>query len=535
MSLFEKIAWRLRRFSVPALGRRAPLKLVAVPKDPVAGDKAAGEALMQGALLHRGDRIPVDRIDFARTGDMPRDLADRLHGFAWLRDIAAAATRERASKRAERIVEAWLAAHGAHPAEPAWRPDNAGRRILFWVAYAPYILSSRDADYRTAVLRHLALTTRHLDKSADRAPAGLARVTAWAGLVASALVLQGGGVRLGRAEAGLVRALGASLGDDGGLVSRAPFELRAAYNAGHAEVPEPVADAIAGAVGALLGTTLGDEALSSWQGGNPLAKRRIAAAVEGSGVRARPLRQARGWGYQRLEAKNTMLVLDAAPPPPSRGPSLGSASTLAFEMSDGANRLVVNCGGPGAAGDTLPADLVRALRTTAAHSTLTLGDRNSTAILPDGTLGKGVGVVELARDETGGIATVEASHDGYAKRFGLIHQRQLILSADGRELRGQDSLGASGRKRRGEPVPFAVRFHLAPAVEAASTADGQGALLRVRGATVWQFRCRGGRLTIEESLWIDGDGVPHASAQLVVAGETPPEGMTIGWVFRRAS
>jgi uncharacterized heparinase superfamily protein len=544
-TLFDRIAWRLRRFSVPALGRRAPLKLVAVPKDPVAGDKSAGEALMQGALLHRGDRIPVDRIDFARTGDMPRDLADRLHSFAWLRDIAAAATRERAAKRAERIVDSWLAAHGAHPAEPAWRPDNAGRRLLFWTAYAPYILSSRDSGYRAAVLRHLAQTTRHLDKAADRAPPGLARVSAWAGLVASALVLQGGPVRLGRAEAGLMRALEASLSDDGGLVSRAPAEqlvlvetfaqLRAAYNAGHADVPERVADAMAGAVGALLGATLGDEALSSWQGGNPLSRRRIAAAVEGSGVRARPLRQARGWGYQRLDAKNSVLILDGAPPPPSRGPSLGSASTLAFEMSDGANRLIVNCGGPGAAVDALPAQLVRALRTTAAHSTLTLGDRNSTAILEDGTLGKGVGQVELARDETGGIATVEASHDGYVKRFGLLHQRQLILSADGRELRGQDSLAAAGRRRRGDPVPFAVRFHLAPAVEAASTADGQGALLRVRGATVWQFRCRGGRLTIEESLWIDGDGIPHATSQLVVAGETPHEGMTIGWVLRRAS
>jgi uncharacterized heparinase superfamily protein len=544
-TLFDRLAWRLRRFSLPALGRRPPLKLAAVPKDPVAGDKAAGEALMKGALLHRGDRIPIDRIDFTRTGDMPRDLADRLHSFAWLRDLAAAATRERASKRAERIVEAWLAAHGTQVAEPAWRPENVGRRILFWTAYAPYILSTRDAAYRTAVLKHLARATRHLDKCADRAPPGLPRVSAAAGLVASALVLQGGPARLARAEAGLTRALDASLTDDGGLVSRSPTEqlalvellaqLRAVYNAGRLDVPEPVADAGAGAVSALLGTTLGDGALSSWQGGNPVSKRRIAAAIEGSGVRARPLRQARGWGYQRLEAKATVLILDAAPPPPSRGPALGSASTLAFEMSDGANRLVVNCGGPGAAADSLPVELVRALRTTAAHSTLTLGDRNSTAILEDGTLGKGVGQVELARDETGGIATVEATHDGYVRRFGLTHQRQLILSGDGRELRGQDVLAAAGgRRRKAEAVPFAVRFHLAPAVEAATTADGQGALLRIRGATVWQFRCRGGRLAIEESLWIDGDGTPQATSQLVVTGETPPDGATIGWVFRRA-
>ena len=94
---------------------------------------------------------------------------------------------------------------------------------------------------------------------------------------------------------------------------------------------------------------------------------------------------------------------------------------------------------------------------------------------------------------------------------------------------------ADGRKRRTEAEPFNVRFHLAPAVEAATTADGQGALLRIRGATVWQFRCRGGRLAIEDSLWVDGDGRHHASLQLVISGETPPDGMSIAWIFRRAS
>jgi uncharacterized heparinase superfamily protein len=252
-------------------------------------------------------------------------------------------------------------------------------------------------------------------------------------------------------------------------------------------------------------------------------------------VRARPLRQARGWGYQRLDAKSTVVVFDAAPPPPSRAFSGGCASTLALELSDGANRLIVNCGGVGNAVEALPAELVRALRSTAAFSTLTLGDRNSTAILDDGSLGKGVGQVELARDETAGVGVAEASHDGYVRRYGLLHQRQLTLSADGRELRGQDSLIAEGKKRKGQPVPFAVRFHLAPNVEVATTADGQGALLRVRGSAVWQFRCRGGKLSIEDSLWIDGEARPHETQQLVISGESPPNGTAIAWMFRRPS
>src|SRR3546814_12595126 len=82
--------------------------------------------------------------------------------------------------------------------------------------------------------------------------------------------------------------------------------------------------------------------------------------------------------------------------------------------------------------------------------------------------------------------------------------------------------------------PFAVRFHLAPAVEVTTTADGQGALLRIRGGSAWQFRCRGGRLGTEESLWVDGEARPHATLQLVISGETPPEGMTISWMFKRA-
>ncbi|HEX8449395.1 MAG TPA: heparinase II/III-family protein, partial [Allosphingosinicella sp.] len=234
------------------------------------------------------------------------------------------------------------------------------------------------------------------------------------------------------------------------------------------------------------------------------------------------------------EAKSTIALFDAAPPPPARAFAGGCASTLAFELSEGANRLVVNCGGPGPAAGALPAELVHALRSSAAHSTLTLGDRNSTAVHDDGSLGKGVSEVELVRDETAGIVMVEAGHDGYVRRFGLVHQRQLTLAADGRELRGQDLLTLQGRRRRAEPIPYAVRFHLHPDVEAATTADGQGALLRVRGRTVWQFRCRGGRLAIEDSLWIDGDCALRETSQLVVGGESPPDGTAIAWIFRRA-
>jgi uncharacterized heparinase superfamily protein len=342
-----------------------------------------------------------------------------------------------------------------------------------------------------------------------------------------------------------MRALAAAQFEDGGLMTRSPEEqlllvdrlglVRAAYSAAKQGLPDALENAASAALAALHGVTMGDGALSSWQGGNPGDPARLAALVEGCGLRARPLRQARGWGYQRLSALGTIIVVDAAPPPSQRMAATGCASTLGIEISDGAQRLVVNCGGPGSVPTELSDDLVQALRSTAAHSTLTLGDTNSTAILPDGTLGKGVADVAIERSEDNDSSRIEASHDGYVKGFGLVHQRRLSLGNDGKEVRGEDRLVAKGRRRIREAAPYAIRFHLAPGIEATVTADGMGALLRSAGAPPWNFRCRGAMLQVEESLFIDGHGKPIPTLQLVVVGETSAIGGEIAWQFRRSS
>lgn len=522
---------------------KQPLRLVAVPRDHVLGDRVRGDALLAGRLRLGSAELALAEIDFADVGARG-PLARKLHGFSWLRDLAASASRERGARLAEAIVGRWLITHGSR-ADEAWAPDLWGERLLFWTAYAPYILSSRDAGYRSALLNTLARGTRHLDANADRAQPGLPRITAWAGALVAALTLQGMQKRLSHAESGLMRALAAAQFEDGGLMTRSPYEqmllvdrlglVRAAYFAAKQGLPDALENAASAALAALHGVTMGDGALSSWQGGNLGNPAELAALVEGCGLRARPLRQARGWGYQRLSALGTIIVVDAAPPPPQRMAATGCASTLALEMSDGAQRLVVNCGGPGPVPTELSEDLVQALRSTAAHSTLTLGDSNSTAILPDGTLGKGVTDVTVERSEDNDCSRLEASHDGYVKGFGLIHQRRLSLGNDGKEVRGEDRLIAKGRRKIREAAPYAIRFHLAPNVEATLTADGMGALIRSSGAPPWNFRCRGAMLQVEESLFVDGQGRTVPTLQLVVVGEVSAIGGEIAWQFRRSS
>jgi len=536
----DRLAWRTPLHALRLRGRH-PLKLIAVPDDPILGDPRRGRALLDGRLAFAGESRAIAEIDWTKPDWSPR-FADWLHGFGWLRDLSTVATRAQGAPIAEAFMAAWLARHG-DTVDAAWRPDLCGRRVMAWTAHAPLILSSTDLVYRSRVLNTLARTARHLDRGADKVPAGAARIAAWGGLVTAGLLVPGGEARQAFGEAGLARALAIGITADGGVISREPSALldaiallcalREVYAARRLDLPEAPAAALARAVPALLGTLSADKGLGSWQGDAPLAPEVVAATIDASGIPPRPRRQSRDWGYQRLTGGSAVLVIDAAPPPVGRATFGGCASTLAFELSDGEARLVVNCGGAHAAVVQLPAEVTRSLRSTAAHSTLVVADTNSTAIHPDGTLGRGVAEVELARQESELGSRIEASHDGYVRRFGLRHRRQLMLATDGRELRGEDALLPAGRRRAGA-AGFVIRFHLGAGVQVSPTADGQGAILRAPGGALWQFRCRGAAIGIEESLWIDGDGRPVPTQQIVAVGEAPAGGASISWAFKRA-
>ena len=102
---------------------------------------------------------------------------------------------------------------------------------------------------------------------------------------------------------------------------------------------------------------------------------------------------------------------------------------------------------------------------------------------------------------------------------------------------GQKLACAQGRQRRKKPAPvdYAIRFHLGLDIEPTLTADRQGAVLRLmHDSALWQFRVSDGVLEIEDSCWIDGEGRPHRSQQLVVTGTATSGGASVGWLFKRS-
>lgn len=538
--------------------RPQPLRVLATVESPNRGDRAIGTALRAGHFLIHGARLPIASFDFSLPARHTPGVERVVHGFGWLADLAASAPRGDGAAVAERIATQWLHAHSAPGKGPAWEPELAGLRLVAWLVHAPLILGGNDKALKSRLLAAIADTAGWLDKRAPREPAGLGQVAAWAGVVAAGLLLPHGKPRRLFGEAGLVKALGDMVGEDGGVLSRCPAaqldairllsDLIACYDAVAIDPPAALDVMRELLVPPLLALRHGDGALGSWQGQGAISADRVNAVIEASGVRTRPLSIAGGWGYQRIKAGETLLQFDTAPPPRSKHARIGCASTLAFELSDGPQRIIVNCGGSALAGGQVPTRIGQGLRATAAFSTLVLDNANSTAVLLHGQLGKGVETVTFDRRIVTGRARpnareatrIEAAHDGYAGRFGLTHQRILTLSGDGTELAGEDILIPAAKNGKRGKIAFALRFHLGRGVEVQLSGDRRGASLLLPDGRLWQFRLGGDRggsgeitLSAEDSLWVDGDGRPHATEQLVIEGLALRSGGQFSWRLKK--
>ena len=253
----ERLMRLAYRLGIPGSTLAAPFRKAAKPRllatvtNPLPGSKVAGTALRAGHFLVHGVKSPITQIDFAGAARMAPPLERVVHSFSWLADLEACAPREAVAPVAERVMAAWLGANAKAPSRPgkgpAWSVANAGTRELNWLVHAPLILSGQDRVLRARILTGLSDTARWLDKNVGRAEDLLGEVAGWCGIVAAGLLLPDGKPRRLFGEAGLIRALGELVGDDGGVLSRSPLgqieviallvRLRACYQAVRRDPP----------------------------------------------------------------------------------------------------------------------------------------------------------------------------------------------------------------------------------------------------------------------------------------------------------
>lgn len=502
--------WPLRRNENPII--RSGLQ------DPWRGNASAGAYIIANG---------IDWNDAAIDGN----------DFSWIRHLRAHGGSD-ARQKTRALINSWIAQNSAWNPD-CWQPDVMGDRLTNLAQNYGWYGESASEEFQIRLARSTAMQARCLALDWRRMHSVDHRMSALRGLAVIETALgasRGDLLALVDLAVPLIKSL---INEDGGHISRMPdrhaivlrqiIELRSAAAFAGVGIEERLDDIITRMGSICRMWRHADGKMANFNGGGMIAAAHIEEIVTRAAPRGKVLQQAPHTGFLRVSSGRTLLIVDVGSPAPSKAgrEATRGLGTLSFEMSVGTTPLVVN---PGQT--TTDPNLRKLLCSTAAHSTLSLDDRNSSD--PSDDRLAGVSGIEMG-PATGGILAT-ASHEGYEKSHGILHHRKLYLMAGGGNLRGSDELEYTGSP--GEIPRYAIlRFHLHNRVSAAMLGNGQ-VLMKIRGTKAgWLFKSSGGEVELDNSVYFDA-GIRHSCQQIVVRAKLG-DIRTLGrhevrWAFRRS-
>lgn len=508
-----------------------PENLVAVPNPLRPSHAAIADEIYSGLYVLGGEPVSTHGDSPFAVEAPSTEWFEELHAFRWLRHLEAAST-DLAAANAVALVSDWIDQHGSQYSGPAWRCDITAARIITWITHAELLTRNAGVPSQTKLLKSLGRQARYLNINARTARHGYPRLISAIASAYASLCLADWDKTLRQSARELTRELDRQVLADGIHISRNPIvhleiladliPLKDAFIKKGTAVPPSMQSAIDRMMLAVHFLSHSNGLLGQFNGTGHTPSDLMSELLAHDTSSGPAMKSAPHGGYERLHAGETVVLIDTGKPLSRASARNAMAGTLSFEMSSGEQRFIANCGLP----QIEPGNYLPYARATAAHSTVTINDTSSSrfskgtwshSLLPSPLIEQ-PGRIDCEREDSNDEMRVVASHNGYAPSFGIIHERELVLSADGTVLKGIERFRKSGKWRNGE-TGFALRFHMPPTVNASHLASGHSVLIAAQNSDAWTFTCVDAPIELAESIQFSGPGEPRKSEQIVVHGD----------------
>ena len=197
------------------------------------------------------------------------------------------------------------------------------------------------------------------------------------------------------------------------------------------------------------------------------------------------------------------------------------------------NKIITNCG----FGCNISSKAELLSRLTSAQSTATLSDTSVTKFERNKTINKVFGNsikdtfkisnIDLIDDKN--YLKVSASHNGYEKKLGCIHKREISINNLDGQLSGRDTIF---KKKDGKPTNFDIRFHLTPNLTAVKTIGGNSVLIQLSKNKSLIFVTNGENIILEKGLFFGGNKILENTC-ITITGNLVNEDKIIHWEIKK--
>ena len=231
-------------------------------------------------------------------------------------------------------------------------------------------------------------------------------------------------------------------------------------------------------------------------------------------------------GYAILKNKKISLVMDIGPTPEKKFSRNYQCGALSFEIISNNKKLICNSG----YFQKTKHKLNDISRSSANHSTLIIDNHSSCKINSSKLeIENNLKILKKTTVMEKNYWNICASHDGYNKRYGVIHEREIEFFPENYKFIGQDKLL---KKKNFKSSDFEIRFHLEPNVKIMKTQDGKSILIDIENEG-WKFTAQGYTIDIETGLYFGKKNSFTENQNLFISGFTQNEDQIIKWEFKK--
>ena len=232
-------------------------------------------------------------------------------------------------------------------------------------------------------------------------------------------------------------------------------------------------------------------------------------------------------GYGILKSKDFILAMDIGNSPSRKFSNNYQSGALSFEFFYKGKKLISNSGY--FQDYTNKFNLIS--KSTAAHSTLVIDNQSSCSFKNNNykTLEHSLKTSEKNILNEKNYFLIKASHNGYLKKFGSIHERCLELFKEENKLIGKDKIISN---KELSSKKFDIRFHMIPGVKLTKTLDNRTILIEIENSG-WKFSTNCETINIENGIYFGKKNLKLENQNICISGKIDKVDQEIKWEFEK--
>ena len=239
----------------------------------------------------------------------------------------------------------------------------------------------------------------------------------------------------------------------------------------------------------------------------------------------------------KIKKKKFEFIIDCGNPPPNEFAKYYQAGCLAFELISNKQKVICNSG----YGKYLSPKLSSLSRSTAAHSTLYINDTSSCTFQKNYSINKVYGnslvykhkIIQKKYTEDKDFYLIEASHNGYEKKFGYIHTRSIKISKREDKIFGVDKLKRT--KKNNNLLNYFIRFHIYPFTKIVKTMAGNSVLISLSNGEGWSLISETNNFEIEKNIFFGNKNGIINNESISMSGNINQDTILIKWTIEKVS